>query len=516
MARNINSNAAQPGVGVTVGARSGSRLLLAILAVLIHIDVANAAGKSGGDCNGWGADALYCGRGQYCYDVSWTSWNQCKSCPSGKYQDNPKHNFNPCKSCNSGYIVQNNKCVRVCTTDAGKCTSESECVCADPLMDTKRELVTKDNEKCWQCRAGLGGLCGTSIDSCADDHVCDFLLGSSIGTFCKSDYLSLLKTSEYIDCYAKNIAAGDPSITLDDAKDMVKMQDGNENWETLGPMMESTCQSQAGAPCDKIVFDGQHCMMPICEGMPSSANTESPPDDDDTTIPPDDVDTTNPPDDGNNTNLAQKSATVNTTGDGSSSDGGGGSVAAIVVPVILVVAVIIAVLVWWFKFRGKSNDANAADPARMTIENQAYELAPEVPESGGAKAAPLPSNAVAEAVGAWDNGTAAMPPPNQAAAFPAVPPPDQTSALPPVPDASEDTGADEAYEPIDNSGNPPPDHTAALPAVPPPDQPAASTPQQTCQAIGAYTAAADDQLSFAQGETLTILDGTGTWWRLRK
>lgn len=126
------------------------------------------------------------------------------SCPSG-YTDDGEHTdcsiclFNPvgcdtewckravddktkCSTCNSGYIIKNNKCVRVCTTDAGKCTSQSECVCADPLMDTKREVVDRDNEKCWQCRAGLGGLCGTSIDSCADDHVCDFLLGTSIGT----------------------------------------------------------------------------------------------------------------------------------------------------------------------------------------------------------------------------------------------------------------------------------------------------------------------------------------------
>lgn len=93
---------------------------------------------------------------------------------------------------------------------------------------------------------------------------------------CKTDYLSLLKTSKYIDCYAKNIVAQDPSITLDDAKDMVKMHDGNENWETFGPMMESTCQTQAGGSCNTIVFDDQDCMMPICEGVPPP---ESLPDD---------------------------------------------------------------------------------------------------------------------------------------------------------------------------------------------------------------------------------------------
>eukprot|EP00729_Bicosta_minor_P029641 gene29641-22904_t len=71
------------------------------------------------------------------------------SCPSG-YTDDGEHTdcsicpFNPlgcdtewckravddktkCSTCNSGYIIKNNKCVRVCTTDAGKCTSQSEC-----------------------------------------------------------------------------------------------------------------------------------------------------------------------------------------------------------------------------------------------------------------------------------------------------------------------------------------------------------------------------------------------------
>lgn len=63
-----------------------------------------------------------------------------------------------------------------------------------------------------------------------------------------------------------------------------------------------------------------------------------------------------------------------------------------------------------------------------------------------------------------------------------------------------------------------PSQTWALPPVPPPNQPApaASPPQQTCQAIAAYTATADNQVSLAQGETLTILDDAGLWWRLRK
>eukprot|EP00729_Bicosta_minor_P012658 gene12658-20542_t len=106
VARKMNSTL------VDVGAQS--KLLLAFLAVLIHIDMANAAGESGGDCNGFGAlSALYCGKGQYCYDVSTvyfdTPWNECKSCPSGKYQDDSKHNFNPCKSqrtsCGSGQYL---------------------------------------------------------------------------------------------------------------------------------------------------------------------------------------------------------------------------------------------------------------------------------------------------------------------------------------------------------------------------------------------------------------------------
>ena len=196
---------------------------------------------------------------------------------------------------------------------------------------------------------------------------------------------------------------------------------------------------------------------------------------------------------------------------------GGGAIAGIIIGVLVVIGAVVALVLCCQQGsagaqpRSSTNSDNdsitKSDPNRTTIENQAYEFTATT-GSDNAAAAPAsnatansdevydnvdeetPSNAVTNVIGAWnDNSGTSQAVYDTAAATQDLQNVQSTNeALPSVPQAA-----------------------PSAPAVVLP--PVASHP--TCKALHPYTASADNQISMARGEVLTIVDDSGEWWRVR-